>query len=110
MSAGRHPGVPRVFECTCPPCQPITHLRGCPKGLLQALEAEIENQDLKHGPIRGATPLGASRLALACIEDEVVEALAAWDEEKAHGAWDETRVEVIQVAAMAFRALRDALS
>lgn len=113
-----------AFDCTCgtfwgdaarvaalnPARRQVVHNRGCSAGLLQALEAEIENQDLKHGPIQGATPLGASRLALACIEDEVVEALSAWDEEKSHGVWDETRVEVVQVAAMAFRALRDALS
>lgn len=106
-------GVVSAFPCTCTIRRagifPL-HQRGCPSGLLYALEAEIENQDLKHGPIQGATPLGASRLALACIEDEVVEALTAWDEEKAHGEWDKTRVEVLQVAAIAFRALRDALS
>lgn len=99
-----------VFDCTCATPLPPVHDRGCPKGLLHALEVEIENQDLKHGRIDGVTALGASRLGLACIEDEVVEALSAWDDEKEHRQWDQTRVEVLQVSAVAWRALRDTLS
>jgi hypothetical protein len=45
--------------------------------LLAALTAEIERQDLKHGPYAGST-LGRSRLAIATLEDEVREVLDAW--------------------------------
>jgi hypothetical protein len=77
--------------------------------LLRELEVEVERQDAKHGPFEG-TRLGASRLALACLQDEVDEALKAWRTERAHqGEWAHTRMEVLQVAAVAIRAIRDAL-
>ena len=70
--------------------------------------AEIERQDEKHGPYQG-TILGRSRLALATLEDEVEEALEAWRGERKALTWDATREEVLQVAAVAIRTLRDAL-
>lgn len=76
--------------------------------LLRSLVDEIKRQDNKHGPFEG-TILGKSRLALACIEDELEEALIAWRMERFEGHWAETRQEVLQVAAVAMRALRDAL-
>ena len=76
--------------------------------LMYALMEEIERQDKKHGPYQGTT-LGRSRLALATLEDEVTEALEAWRGERKALTWDETRAEVLQVAAVAMRTLRDAL-
>ena len=76
--------------------------------LATALKDEIKRQDAKHGPFEG-TRLGRSRLALACLEDETREALGAWRDERRASAWPETRTEVLQVAAVAMRALRDAL-
>lgn len=76
--------------------------------LFSELAAEIERQDMKHGPFRGTSDLGKTRLALACLEDEVREALDAWREERREYGWDETRREILQVAAVAIRALRDA--
>jgi hypothetical protein len=72
-----------------------------------ALRAEIARQDEKHGPYEG-TALGRSRLALATLEDETAEALMAWRAERRAASWDDTREELIQVAAVAMRALRDA--
>src|SRR4051812_26850245 len=76
--------------------------------LIYRLIEEIERQDKKHGPFEG-TQLGRSRLAVACLEDEVQEAHAAWRSERWALTWDDTRTEVLQVAAVAIRALRDAL-
>jgi hypothetical protein len=76
--------------------------------LIFRLMEEIDRQDRKHGPYEG-TVLGRSRLALATLEDEVAEAREAWRSERGAVTWDETRAEVLQVAAVAIRALRDAL-
>jgi hypothetical protein len=76
--------------------------------LIYRLMEEITRQDEKHGPYQGTT-LGRSRLALATLEDEVAEALEAWRGERKALNWDETRTEVLQVAAVAIRTLRDAL-
>jgi hypothetical protein len=76
--------------------------------VIYQLLAEISRQDAKHGPFEG-TILGRSRLAIACLEDEVAEAREAWRDERKALNWDATRAEVLQVAAVAVRALRDAL-
>lgn len=76
--------------------------------LIYRLMAEIARQDGKHGKFEGTT-LGRSRLAIACLEDEVEEARNAWRDERKALNWDQTREEVLQVAAVAMRALRDAL-
>jgi hypothetical protein len=76
--------------------------------LIYALLREIARQDEKHGPFEG-TILGRSRLALACLEDEVEEARDAWRSERKGLLWEATREEVVQVAAVAIRTLRDAL-
>lgn len=76
---------------------------------IHALIAEIGRQDEKHGPFSGDSQLGRSRLALASLEDEVAEALQAWRDERTATTWENTRAEVLQVAAVAIRALRDAL-
>jgi hypothetical protein len=75
--------------------------------LLEELEAEVARQDRKHGPFEG-TPLGRSRLAIACLEDEVREAGEAWRDERPARGWNHTRAEVLQVAAVAIRGIRDA--
>jgi hypothetical protein len=76
--------------------------------LVFAVLSEIARQDKKHGPFQG-TIIGRSRLALACIEDEVAEAKQAWHVERSGLLWEATRIEVVQVAAVAVRTLRDAL-
>lgn len=76
--------------------------------LIYALLEEITRQDEKHGPYQGTT-LGRSRLAIATLEDEVAESLEAWRGERESLNWDNTRKEVLQVAAVAIRTLRDAL-
>ena len=76
--------------------------------LVFSLIQEVDRQDEKHGPYEGTT-LGRSRLALATLEDEVAEALEAWRSERKALNWDDTRAEVLQVAAVAIRTLRDAL-
>lgn len=76
--------------------------------LIYELMREIERQDDKHGPYQG-TILGRSRLALATLEDEVAEALEAWRSERKALHWNDTREEVMQVAAVAIRSIRDAL-
>lgn len=75
--------------------------------LLIDLEREVARQDGKHGPFVGSV-LGRSRLALACLRDEVDEAEQAWRGERKATGWPETYGEVMQVAAVAMRALRDA--
>ncbi len=76
--------------------------------MIELLSGEIARQDARHGEFTG-TPLGRSRLAIACLEDEVAEVLQAWRDERRVVGWDMTRNEVLQVAAVAVRALRDAL-
>ncbi len=76
--------------------------------LIFELMEEVERQDAKHGPYEG-TILGRSRLALATLEDEVDEARHAWRSERRAANWNRTRAEVLQVAAVAIRTLRDAL-
>lgn len=73
----------------------------------EELRSEILRQDGKHGPFQG-TRLGRSRLALACLEDEIDEAKEAWRTERKSLHWHNARTEVLQVAAVAMRALRDA--
>lgn len=79
--------------------------------LLRAVADEVARQDEKHGPygVQGGTPLGISRLAIATLEDEVREVLDAWRAERKATHWMQTRTEVIQVAAVCVRTLRDAL-
>jgi hypothetical protein len=74
--------------------------------LMGDLTAEIERQDVKHGPFTG-TPLGRTRLAIACLEDEVREARDAWREDREADGWPHLREELLQVAAVAVRAIRD---
>lgn len=89
---------------------------------LLALLDEIDRQDAKHGPFSGSR-LGRQRLSLACVEDELREALSAWQMEKrtatlpdgveggfipspGHSAAE----ELLQTAAVAMRAIRDAFT
>jgi len=74
--------------------------------LMTELAAEVERQDHRHGPFTG-TRLGASRLAVACLEDETREALDAWREDRQAEGWPHLRVELLQAAAVALRAIRD---
>jgi len=78
-----------------------------PEAVLMAeLEREVARQDAKHGPFTG-TRLGRTRLAVACLEDEVREARDAWREERKAAGWPHLRTELMQVAAVAIRAVRD---
>ena len=75
--------------------------------LIDEVAAEVERQDAKHGPFTAASPLGAARLAIACLEDEVQEVKDAWRAERREPHWQQTEAELIQVAAVAMRAVRD---
>lgn len=82
--------------------------------LIYELLGEVARQDEKHGPLKGTDDLpqqrlGWSRLALGVLEDETREALQAWRDEREALNWNQTRAEVLQVAAVAIRTLRDAL-
>jgi len=78
--------------------------------LLAEIAREVARQDEKHGPFDGASRLGTSRLAVACLEDEVEEVRLAWRAERKADTFAHTREEAIQVAAVAIRAVRDALN
>lgn len=69
--------------------------------LIVQLVAEIKCQD---GLYEG-TAITQPRLALADIEYETAQALRAWREEREAPTWDATRGEVMQIAAVALRAL-----
>lgn len=73
--------------------------------LIDELVAEAGRQDAKHGPFQGATRLGLIRLAVACTEDEMREVLEAWADTKGEG--DLLRTELLQLSAVALRAVRD---
>lgn len=68
--------------------------------LIVQLVAEIKRQD----ELYEGTAITQPRLALAEIEYKTAQALRAWREER-----DATRGAVMQIAAVALRALRDAL-
>lgn len=95
--------------CSCDETCPIHDGYRPLDELLMTLRREVEQQDTKHGPYQG-TVLGRSRLAIATLEDEVAEVLDAWRSERRIDGWPETRKEVLQVAAVAIRTLRDALT
>lgn len=57
--------------------------------LIYRLMTEMQRQDEKHGKFEG-TMLGRSRLAIACLEDEVAEAREAWRSERKALTWDHT--------------------
>jgi hypothetical protein len=108
---GLHGERTTCFECGGPVEQvPMVRLADVGDSLFEMVELrrEIRRQDEKHGPFEG-TRLGRSRLAVACLEDEVRETAEAWREERGVPGWPKTRAEVIQVAAVAIRAVRDAL-
>lgn len=75
--------------------------------LVNEVLAEIVRQDEKHGPFSGHSELGETRLALACLEDEIKEALDAWRVDRRWEGWPHVRAEVLQIAAAAIRAMRD---
>jgi NTP pyrophosphatase (non-canonical NTP hydrolase) len=77
--------------------------------IIDDLLAEVDRQDRKHGPYDRQSRLGVSRLAIATLEDEVAEVKDAWREERRAPDWPHTREEVLQVAAVAVRTIRDAL-
>ena len=75
--------------------------------LFHDLGEEIVRQDLKHGPFEGSR-LGRTRLALAVLEDEVQECLDAYREGRPEIiGFNHLREELLQVAAVAIRAIRD---
>ena len=83
--------------------------------LIDQLNAEIRRQDKKHGRIGGDSDYGRARLGIACVQDEVDEALEAWRDDKKRAADDlpalgrffDTKAELMQVAAVAIRVIRD---
>lgn len=83
-----------------------------PAGPLAELASEITRQDTIHPAGYPATRDGI-RLGIATVLDEHTEALDAWNDER-HGAdkttwatWAQTRAELLQVAAVAMRTVRE---
>ena len=74
---------------------------------MEYLIAEIRRQDGKHGRFTDLSELGQARLAVACLEDEVREARNAWRKDRQVAGWPHLQAELLQVAAVAMRALRD---
>ena len=77
--------------------------------ILRMLRLAVDHQDRRYGPF---TPdVSGVRLALACLEDEVDEAKDAWRSERkprrGTKAWATTTAEVMDVAAVSVRLLRD---
>ena len=77
--------------------------------LFAELNAEVDRQDALHGSLADGPPRRRARLAIAILEDEVRETLDAWRDERKVDGWPRTREEMLQVAAVAVRAMRDAL-
>lgn len=80
-----------------------------PERLIAALVAEVKRQDGRYGPVgEGCEDDSRTRLALALIGDELEEAHHAWRVDRGRAGWSSTATEIMQVAAVAIRALRDA--
>lgn len=77
--------------------------------LVAEVLAEVVRADEKHGPLNHGLPsvLASSRLSVACLEDELEECLQAWREDRRTPGMPHLREELIQVAALAMRAVRD---
>jgi hypothetical protein len=73
--------------------------------VVRAVLERLYNHDQRMGCNWTATRNGL-RLGLAALEDETAEALAAWRDDRRRDGWAETRDEVLDVAAVAFRLLR----
>jgi hypothetical protein len=77
-----------------------------PRRVMDRLEAEVGRQDSVH-PGGYPTTRDGVRLGLASLEDELREAMDAWDgENRGNQTWPRTYDEVEQVAAVALRILR----
>ena len=62
-------------------------------------------QERKYGPF--ADDVAGMRLGLAVLQDELDEALQTWRDERRRESWPETRVELMQLVAVACRLLID---
>lgn len=71
----------------------------------RVVQAEVERQDSTYGPFDPS--VGSMRLAVASLEDETKECFEAWQEWKRRPDWFSLRSEAIQLAAVAFRLIRD---
>ena len=67
---------------------------------------EVRRLDDIHPPGFPATYDGV-RLGLAMVQDELNEALDAWRSERRAPTWEHTRAELVQVAAIAVRIIRE---
>jgi hypothetical protein len=75
-----------------------------PQQIIDLME-EVARQDRLHREGYPADRNGL-RLALAAIEDELDEAKMAHRAERRVAGWHETREEILQIAAVALRAVR----
>ena len=90
-----------------PPAAAPIQFDTVPSSLAADVVAEMARQDAKHAWFSATTALGRSRLAIACLEDEIIEVKDAWRSERRVDGWAHTEEELLQVAAVAMRALRD---
>jgi hypothetical protein len=98
------------IEGRCSECDQVTDTLPCPfcaPRLDERVAAEIRRQD-RVSTI--TTDRDGVRLALACLQDEVAESVEAFQVEKRPQegrTWALTEGEVVQVAAVALRLLRE---
>jgi NTP pyrophosphatase (non-canonical NTP hydrolase) len=69
------------------------------------IDAAVRYQDRRYGSF--GSDVAGVRLALACLQDELAEALDAWRTERRSPHWGATGSEVMDVVAVAVRLLRD---
>lgn len=75
--------------------------------ILLDLDIEIDRQEGIHRDGYGSNRNGI-RLGIACAEDEIREALEAWDKEKRReyrDGWKNTREELLQAAGVIMRTI-----
>jgi len=72
---------------------------------ITALQGEMLQQDRMYGTWGSSS--AQVRLAIACMDDEVQEALVEWQRYRATTDWLSVRAEALQVAAVAMRLVRD---
>jgi hypothetical protein len=73
---------------------------------MESIADEVRRLDSIH-PAGSPPTYDGVRLGLAMMQDELVEALDAWRDERGLRRWVQTRAELVQVAAVAVRIIRE---
>jgi len=83
----------------------MVHERLTPEQVEAAVRDEVARQDATYGPFDAS--VGSMRLAVAYLQDESAECFEAWQKWKRRPDWFRLRGEAIQLAAVAYRLVRD---